>query len=513
MEDIHAGDKSNKEIMLNDDKLILRKNVDLTFYSADDVMPKGHKHVKQKKNVQLLPPYKVMREVVPTPVENVKDSNDKCSNAKKQEYITRNVLKIKDKKELKKKRYGPQLLRKKHITTKGNTTARHSQTKNATHSTRYSHKVSSYTSGDEDSDSEYHDDVSLFEDNKVKDQTKEQHIPTVRELVNKVRNEITYDTKYTVQWSGQEVLPRREPEFANIITPYVTSVRVWKIGLSGRFHKFHYAVKSFMSSTFMFWFFILYNLINNIVLAMNRYNQPKSETRITKQMNTVFTYFSFVEITLKIFSYGIIKFISDPLDFVSGSVALLNFLDMFVLRGTGDYARSFQVINTLRTFKVLKMFKMLKPIQSMKLIVRVITEAIVIFFYVTILIFIFLFVYALLGMQLFGGHFNFPDGIPRQNFDTFFHSFISVFQILNFQHWNDLLYSSMRARSNWIAIIYYISWLIIGNYILQNLFLAFMLSMFVEDNEDNSADEESLVNLMLTNIEWYNECNRDYRVS
>ena len=39
-------------------------------------------------------------------------------------------------------------------------------------------------------------------------------------------------------------------------------------------------------------------------------------------------------------------------------------------------------------------------------------------------------IFALLGMQVFGGKFNFPSGLPRQNFDSFFQSLLTVFQVL-----------------------------------------------------------------------------------
>lgn len=44
---------------------------------------------------------------------------------------------------------------------------------------------------------------------------------------------------------------------------------------------------------------------------------------------------------------------------------------------------------------------------------------------------LFIFIYTLLGMQIFGGTFinESVSGI-RQNFDTFFNAFFSVFQVL-----------------------------------------------------------------------------------
>lgn len=54
------------------------------------------------------------------------------------------------------------------------------------------------------------------------------------------------------------------------------------------------------------------------------------------------------------------------------------------------------------------------------------------------LLFLFILIFALLGMQLFGGAFNFPDGTPDANFDTFVISLLTVFQVLTGEDWNEV---------------------------------------------------------------------------
>ena len=66
----------------------------------------------------------------------------------------------------------------------------------------------------------------------------------------------------------------------------------------------------------------------------------------------------------------------------------------------------------------------------MQLIVSVITKSVGSFMYLAMLLMLFLFIYTLLGMQLFGGRFNFPEGKPRGHFDNFHQAFITVFQLL-----------------------------------------------------------------------------------
>lgn len=41
--------------------------------------------------------------------------------------------------------------------------------------------------------------------------------------------------------------------------------------------------------------------------------------------------------------------------------------------------------------------------------------------------FVFIFIFTLLGMQVFGGQFDFPDGKPRGNYDTFIVAFLTTF--------------------------------------------------------------------------------------
>lgn len=41
--------------------------------------------------------------------------------------------------------------------------------------------------------------------------------------------------------------------------------------------------------------------------------------------------------------------------------------------------------------------------------------------------FVFIFIFSLLGMQVYGGKFNYDDGKPRGNYDSFTIAFVTVF--------------------------------------------------------------------------------------
>lgn len=104
---------------------------------------------------------------------------------------------------------------------------------------------------------------------------------------------------------------------------------------------------------------------------------------------------------------------------------------------------------------------------------------------------LFIFIYTLLGMQIFGGALL-PESVTgiRQNFDTFFNAVFSVFQLLTVENWNDIETAIMASTSvSYFGIIYIISWIFIGNWILLNLLQAILLDGFDKDSSPDKAGE------------------------
>jgi hypothetical protein len=69
------------------------------------------------------------------------------------------------------------------------------------------------------------------------------------------------------------------------------------------------------------------------------------------------------------------------------------------------------------------------------------------------LLFLFILIFALLGMQLFGGAFNFEDGTPPSNFNTFSIALLTVFQVRKTTHYCDYL----RPKLQWMIANAFIS--------------------------------------------------------
>eukprot|EP01022_Parablepharisma_sp_SALTPOND_P016346 TRINITY_DN2382_c0_g1_i1.p1 TRINITY_DN2382_c0_g1~~TRINITY_DN2382_c0_g1_i1.p1 ORF type:complete len:1853 (+),score=104.69 TRINITY_DN2382_c0_g1_i1:61-5559(+) len=305
-------------------------------------------------------------------------------------------------------------------------------------------------------------------------------------------------TEKTVEWSGQDVLKKPNPYSTIWFTKELTSLKLWRKGWKGIWAKLKHRIKVIMISKITFGIMTLCALVNTVILATIRYGQPEDEAVFMQQMNNVFTYIFIAEMMLKVFGLGVVRYLSDPINCADGLVVILSIVELVFLGSshvTSSF-RSLQAFRTLRAFRLIRMVRCLRASNSMKLLVQIVASIMVSFVYIGVLLIIFTFIYSLLGMRLFGGRFDFPDGKPRQNYDSFYKAFLSVYQVLTHEGWQSLLYSSMRAQIPIVAVFFYVTWMLIGNYALLNLFLAMMLDAFkkVEDEYKkvgNDKKEES----------------------
>ena len=134
-------------------------------------------------------------------------------------------------------------------------------------------------------------------------------------------------------------------------------------------------------------------------------------------------------------------------------------------------------ISVLRALRLLRIFKFTSAWSSLRNLVVSLISSLRSIVSLIFLLFLFLLIFALLGMQIFGGKFNFQDESPNANFDTISASLLTVFQILTGEDWNMVMYDGVRAsggveEGGLIFVTYFIILVLIGNYTLLNVFLA-----------------------------------------
>ena len=96
-----------------------------------------------------------------------------------------------------------------------------------------------------------------------------------------------------------------------------------------------------------------------------------------------------------------------------------------------------------------------------------------------------MFIYILIGMQIFAeSKGSFGDmKPPRLNFRNFLNGFILVFSVLTGENWESNMFLLAKSHG-YIAILYFVSLVIIGVMIFLNLFLAILLENFEGGGDD-----------------------------
>ena len=127
----------------------------------------------------------------------------------------------------------------------------------------------------------------------------------------------------------------------------------------------------------------------------------------------------------------------------------------------------------------------------MKALIDIIAESISGLVYLSVILGVVIYALSVIGMNLFeplySTHYT-PDDMPRWHFLDFGHAFILLFRILCGE-WIELLYETLDAtKGNFWPVIFYIGALVMGNFLILNLFLALLLNAFGEESLNKSDD-------------------------
>lgn len=192
-------------------------------------------------------------------------------------------------------------------------------------------------------------------------------------------------------------------------------------------------IKDFIRSSFFDNFLTLCVFINTVLLALDRHDIDPVEEANLAFLNTIFTWIFIVEMSLKLIGLGPIKYLKDRMNYLDGLVVTLSVVEMGIVSGTTGALSSFRAVRIFRIFRIFRVARLLRSMQSMQVIVNVLVRSMNSFVYLALLLMLFLFIYSLLGMQVFGGMYNFdenssgPPGVPRTHFNNFSAAFLTAF--------------------------------------------------------------------------------------
>ncbi|CAL1291646.1 unnamed protein product [Larinioides sclopetarius] len=263
-------------------------------------------------------------------------------------------------------------------------------------------------------------------------------------------------------------------------------------------------------------------MISSLALAAEDVNlkyRPGLESVLT-YMDKVFTVLFFFEMLIKWVALGFRKYFQNAwcwLDFVIVLVSVINLLATEV--GGGNI----QAFKTMRTLRALRPLRALSRFQGMRVVVNALVQAIPAICNVLLVCLIFWLIFAIMGVQLFGGKYfycadkegqkynisyinsmddckakNYSWTNPKINFDNVLNAYLALFQVATFKGWIDIMYSAVDTRQvneqpleegNLMMYLYFVLFIIIGSFFTLNLFIGVIIDNFNEQKKKGGSLE------------------------
>jgi hypothetical protein len=285
-------------------------------------------------------------------------------------------------------------------------------------------------------------------------------------------------------WSGVDVDPAFEVNSTLIASLSNPGYSLWKSGKIGALQRGMHLVYFIVISKWFNYLMTLFVVLNTCVLAMDHYGISKEMDEVLTNLNLGFTLIFCVELGMKLIGLGVELHFKDRMSYFDLVVVVVSLIELSISGSSALTAiRTIRVFRILRVLRVVRIFRYL---QSMSMIMRVIGRTLSQFIYLAMLLLLFTLIFTLIGMQIFGGKFNFEEGKPRANFDSFFSAFLCVFQLMTVENWHLVMYNGIRAVGP-SAALYFVSWVFLGNFVLLNLFLAILLDSFNQEVINDAA--------------------------
>uniref|UniRef100_A0A8V5HCJ5 Voltage-dependent R-type calcium channel subunit alpha n=1 Tax=Melopsittacus undulatus TaxID=13146 RepID=A0A8V5HCJ5_MELUD len=255
------------------------------------------------------------------------------------------------------------------------------------------------------------------------------------------------------------------------------------------------SVRHMVKSQVFYWIVLSLVALNTACVAIVHHNQPAWLTHFLYYAEFLFLGLFLLEMSLKMYGMGPRLYFHSSFNCFDCGVTVGSIFEVVwaIFRPGTSFG-----ISVLRALRLLRIFKITKYWASLRNLVVSLMSSMKSIISLLFLLFLFIVVFALLGMQLFGGRFNFIDGTPSANFDTFPAAIMTVFQILTGEDWNEVMYNGIRSqggvRSGMWSSIYFIVLTLFGNYTLLNVFLAIAVDNLANAQEltkDEQEEEEA----------------------
>uniref|UniRef100_A0A8C9BNY1 Calcium voltage-gated channel subunit alpha1 H n=1 Tax=Phocoena sinus TaxID=42100 RepID=A0A8C9BNY1_PHOSS len=247
--------------------------------------------------------------------------------------------------------------------------------------------------------------------------------------------------------------------------------------------------------------------VNVITMSMEHYNQPKSLDEALKYCNYVFTIVFVFEALLKLVAFGFRRFFKDRWNQLDLAIVLLSIMGITLEEIEMNAALPINptIIRIMRVLRIARVLKLLKMATGMRALLDTVVQALPQVGNLGLLFMLLFFIYAALGVELFGrlecGEDNPCEGLSRHaTFSNFGMAFLTLFRVSTGDNWNGIMKDTLRecAREDRhclsylpaISPIYFVTFVLVAQFVLVNVVVAVLMKHLEESNKEAREDAE-----------------------
>ncbi|XP_041417801.1 voltage-dependent L-type calcium channel subunit alpha-1D isoform X2 [Xenopus laevis] len=257
-------------------------------------------------------------------------------------------------------------------------------------------------------------------------------------------------------------------------------------------YKFWYVVNS---TGFEYIMFVLI-MVNTLCLAMQHYGQSDIFNDVMDVMNMGFTAVFAVEMVLKLIAFKPKHYFTDAWNTFDALIVVGSVVDIAIAEVNSSEESAMISITFFRLFRVMRLVKLLSRGEGIRTLLWTFIKSFQALPYVALLIAMLFFIYAVIGMQVFG-KIAMRDNTQinrNNNFQTFFQAVLLLFRCATGEAWQDIMLACLPGKrcdpdsdynpgeentcGSYFAIPYFITFYMLCAFLIINLFVAVIMDNF-----------------------------------
>ncbi|XP_063282469.1 voltage-dependent T-type calcium channel subunit alpha-1I [Pelobates fuscus] len=266
-------------------------------------------------------------------------------------------------------------------------------------------------------------------------------------------------------------------------------------------------IHSVCTSHYLDIFITIIICLNVVTMSLEHYSQPRSLEVALKYCNYMFTTVFVLEAILKLVAFGFRRFFKDRWNQLDLAIVLLSVMGITLEEIEINAALPINptIIRIMRVLRITRVLKLLKMATGMRALLDTVVQALPQVGNLGLLFMLLFFIYAALGVELFGKlvcNDDHPcEGMSRHaTFENFGMAFLTLFQVSTGDNWNGIMKDTLRDCTNddrsclsnlqFISPLYFVSFVLTAQFVLINVVVAVLMKHLDDSNKEAQEDAE-----------------------